>query len=505
MPKLSKKDTRRIKKFSNIIEKDEEYKELIIDNLQPLIKDIKRTNEFRLNLSYIILCEPFFDFRIILNTLLKIPKINIINIDIDEKILNNTINNYFMVVQNQIKNSSHKIKKPPCASGFSETPLIVINTFRAVIVNNYKNERAYIEQLRDFIDELARIPFDDNFIGFGIVNMIPEKIGDQHSPTFLKWEKYKKIIIDGQSTRVSVVKKIIDDYGKRERMPLMNMIDETNINSLINEAYGDYGLEPIKLLMKIKEIKKKALPKRVSKKDIKLFNEIISILSSSDKTRYTKLTSIRQELRKINYDARNILIDIINEQRKTIEFLFDTELKEKCSIESIPLDGKYPNYSTNIPEFGITMKIEVRSPYNNVYIDDVAIESKFPSGIIEIIKKKRNNLSRLKPTTFSDHDIIEIFISQIKLYSAANEKIIDINDFLAEVFSFLSSIHIYPISHDKKLSEIEYLKKKFSERLILEALMEYVTFETGKITDNRGILLDGLRNKLYTIMKLKGF
>ena len=145
----------------------------------------------------------------------------------------------------------------------------------------------------------------------------------------------------------------------------------------------------------------------------------------------------------------------------------------------------------------------MRSPYGNIYVDGVALDNKFPSGVVEKIKAKINTLKTLNPKFLMDIELIDLFIGHMKMYVGTNQEIIDINEFLIEVLNFLNLKGIYPVSADGKHRDMEYLKNKFAEKPVVDSLKKYVTFETGKITEDRGIKLEGLGDKLYTIMKLQ--
>jgi len=506
MPKLSKKDEKRIRRFAEILQQNTEYADYISTALQPLISDIKRMEQYGLNLSYVILGDPFFDFNIIGNILRRTSsQILIVEFDIDANLLiNNNVHEYFRVLQKQIKNSSLRMDELPKPSGYQGPPFLVIN--RYIPESSVRSQKASsdIKQMANLFDEIALLPLNPDFKKFGIVLVLPEKKENLYYKTFHEWEKFRKISMGPENRyRVEVCKRMVEDYSEKERLPSLKNIEQTDLASIQNQAFDIFGFNTLIFLDNIKKKARTTLPKQVTKKDLKFFKEIISILGSTDKTRHAKLKSLRRKLMDTNFDARNILIDLINNQMQAIEESFDSELREKCRTESLNLKGEYPNYTIDIPEFGEQIEVEVRSPYGNIYVDGVALENKFPSGVVEKIKARVDTLKKLKPKPLTDDELIELFVGHISMYASTDQEVIDISEFLREVLSFLNSKGIYPISVDRKQRDMDYMKKKFAEKPVVDALKKYVTFETGKITEERGIRLEGVGDKLYTIMKLQ--
>ena len=505
MPRLSKKDEKRIQRFAKIIQQNKEYTNYISTCLQPLVSDISRMEQYNLNLSFVILGDPFFDFDIMRNILQTSSQTLIAELDIDKSLLtNNNPREYFNILQKQIKNRELRMNELPKPLGYQGPPFLVINRYTPEFPINLQNTRSDIKQMANLFDEIGLLLFSPDFRKFGIVWVLPEKIEDEYKKTFHEWERFRKIRIGNETKyRVEVCREMVNDFSERERVPFLKNIDKEELTSIVFQAFDSYGFNPIRFLNKLKERSRATLPKKVTKKDLKFFKEIISILNSKEKTRYVKLKSLVQQLKDTNFDARNILIDLTQNEMEAIEKSYDTELREKCINASLNLKGEYPNYSIYIPEYGVQIEIEVKTPYGNVYVDGRALENKFPGGVVEKVKAKIDTLKKLKPTPILDHELIEIFVGYIRMYSAINKEIIDINEFLREVLNFLNSKGIYPISPDKRQRDMNYLKSKFAGKTVIDALKKYVTFETGKITEERGIQLEGLGDKLYTIMKLQ--
>lgn len=508
MVKLSKKDEKIIQRFAKVAQQHTESLDHVSKCLQPLIADIKRMNEFGLNFSYIILGDNFFDFKIIENILQSQSQFaSVIEFDIDTNLLNkNNIQEYFGIIAKKIKETNLKMDELPSYSGYQGPPFFVINRYISEpSISRLQNRSNDIKQLANLFDEIARLILSQHFKNFGIVLLLPELLEEQYYKTFQEWEMFRKIKIMalGSEYRIEICKKIIEDFSEKEQVLYLKNLENKELISLIDQASDITGFNPQKFLNKLKEKVKTTLPKQITKGDVQFFKDVISILSSTDKTRHAKLRYLLQELRETNFDARNILIELINNQIQEIEKAFDSELKERCKAESLKLTGEYPNYSIDIEEFGIQIRIDIRSPYGSVYVDGELLENKFPIGVLERIKKKIDALKKLRPKSLMENELIDLFVGHLTMYKGTGQKIIDINEFLDGVLKFLDSNGVYPISVDKKLRERDYLKNEFAKAPVINAMRRYVTFETGKITEDRGIRLAGLGDKLYTIMKIQ--
>lgn len=507
MPKLSKKDEKIIQHFAKIAQQNTESVNHISTCLQPLIGDIKRMCEFNLNFLYIIIGDPFFDFEVIGNILRsKSQSIPMVELEINSNLLvKNSIEEYFNMLAKQINESNLKMDELPKYSDYQGSPFFVINRYTPEpSMSRLQSKNSDINQLANIFDEIARLILSPHFKNFGIVLLLPEQLEERCYKTFQQWDAFKMIkMVTENKYRTEVCKKLIENFSERERVPYLKNLENTELISIINQAFDITGFNPRKFLNKLKEKVRTTLPKPVTKGDLKFFKDAISVLSSTDKTRHAKLRSLLRELMETNFDARNILIELINGQIQEIEKAFDSELKERCKAKSLNLTGEYPNYSIDIEKFGIQIKIEVRSPYGNVYVDGVPLENKFPSGVVERIKERNDTLKKLRPKSLTENELINLFVGYLTMYKGTVQEIIDINEFLDGVLIFLNSNGIYPISVDKKDRGREYLKKEFAKAPVIEALKRYVTFETGKITEDRGIQLPGLGDKLYTIMKIQ--
>lgn len=506
MSKISKKDEKTIQYFKKLTQQNIESKNYISTTLQPLISDTRRAGQFGLNFSYVILGDPFFDFDVIEN-ILRSNFQSIVTVDLNIDILEKkSSQEYFNIIAKKIDENNIKIDDKPKPSGYQGSQFLIINRYEPVPIKTrfQQDMSSEIKQIANLFDEIIRLIFTSSFKNFGIVLLLPEKLEDQYYKTFHEWERFKKIkMLSDNKYREEVCKKIIEDFSEREQILYLKDLENTEIISFVTQSFDSIGFNLEKFLDKLKEKSKQAQPKPLTKKDIQYINDILPVLVSSDKTRHTKLKSILTELRQTNFDVRNILIELISNQMYDIEKAFDSELKEKCKNESINLMGEYPNYSISIQEFGYKVKLEVRSPYGNVYIDGEPLDNKFPTGVVEKIKTKVDNLKRLQPKSLTEKELIELFIGNLHMHKSAGKQIIDINEFIYGALSFLNSIGIYPISENKQERDIDYLKKRFAEAPVIEVMKRHVIFETGKITAERGMRLSGLGDKLYTIMKFQ--
>lgn len=508
MSKLSKKDEKIIQRFEKVVQQNAELVNHISASLQPLISDIKRSGQFGLNFSYVILADPFFDFEVIGNILRSnFQSMPIVEINLNTNlVVKNSVQDYFNILTKKInENNNIKIDSIPNPSGYQGFQFFVINRYEPESLRTrFQSANSDIKQLANLFDEIIRLLTSPNFKNFGIILLLPEKLEEIYYKTFQEWERFRKIkILTDNRYREEVCKKIIEEFSEIEGVPSVKNLENTEIISFINQSFDNTGFNSEKFLNNLKEKSKLTLPKPVTKKDIQFITEILPLVVSSDKTRHTKFKSILMELKQTNFDVRNILIELISNQMLDIEKTFESELKEKFMNESLNLIGEYPNYSIDLHEFGINIKIEVRSPYGNSYVDEEALENKYPSGIVEKIKNKIDTLKKLQPKCLTDNELINLFVGYLTMYKSTDKEIIDINEFLFGVRNFLNSKGIYPISVDRKYRDIDYLKNEFARAPVIDALKKYVTFETGKITADRGIRLSGLGDKLYTIMKLQ--
>lgn len=309
-------------------------------------------------------------------------------------------------------------------------------------------------------------------------------------------------LIIGDNTLLMLGKLFLKIYDKKKQTSFENMLSSEETFRLFEKKEGNLYIDFHSICGRLDKRRKNLIPGKPTKSDKILIENAIKAISSKDKTIFTKREKIREKLLSKNINASRILIDLLEAGMEKIEDKFDREFRKELMQLDVRLEGKYPNYKISIEGHPTSFNIEIRKPYIYGTMDGIPFKENTAKAIMKKISERVERVRNATPKVFDDDAIIEVFSSIVNLIKATNIKnVIEIDEFLDVTNLTLLKLGCELIG-DEGVAPMEILREKLSKHKVWSSLYDKgIRFETGRVNEERGIVLEKL-NKNYTIMVL---